>query len=170
MLTISVLCFLFVLASTAVGKPRPKLQHSARFLVAQQLNIGLAGTPMRGLGFKLEAAGHRYGVHPAFIAAVAGLESSYGAEGCRDNRLNAYGLGSCRASCARWARSWVPCFNTWGQSIGFFARWFVSRWRPGTSVWTVGYTFCPPCGFRWGSKVAYNMRRLGFTATTRYGL
>ena len=40
--------------------------------MAQRVNRGLRGTPMAGLGFELEAAGWRYHVSPALMAAIEG--------------------------------------------------------------------------------------------------
>lgn len=136
--------------------------HSRGYLTAVKLNRALVGTPMRGSGFALVLAGRKWDVHPAFIAAVAGLESSYGAAACRGNRMNVWGLSSC-------GRGWyVPQFRSWRHATEFFARWFRSRWTPAVDMWAVGRSYCPPCGSSWGERVAYRMRLLGFPATTRW--
>lgn len=104
---------------TAQAKQKPK--HSPRYLVVQQLEQQLAGTPMAGTGYALEAAGWRYKVHPAFIAAAAGLESAWGRLACSGNRWNLWGLGSCD-------RYWkVPHFRTAREAYDYYARFLRSR-------------------------------------------
>ena len=146
-------------ATSTHAKPRSNLGfHSSRFVVAGRLNRGLASTAMRGEGFALEAAGHRYRVHPALIAAIAGVESSYGAAPCSSNPRNVWGLGSCLAS-------WVPRFGSAREAAAFFARWFRSRFAGARTPYDLhGYCVtssgadCPG----WADKVAWNMRALGF--------
>lgn len=134
-----------------------------RASVALKLNRGLRGTPMRGLGFLLEREGRRAGVHPAFIAGVAGVESSYGAAMCLP--YNAWGISSC-------GNAWrAPTFGSWREGIRYAARFFKRQWPSARSPWDFhGYCVdrygndCPT----WPGKVAANMRRLGFGATVSY--
>lgn len=140
----------------------PKPKHNPRYLVATQLNQQLGGTPMANTGFALEAAGWRYGIHPAFIAAAAGLESAWGRLACRGNRWNMWGLGSCD-------RYWrVPHFESAREAYGYYARFLRERWPSARTPYDF-HGYCE-CGSRsWGSRVAWNMERLGFPATVRYG-
>lgn len=129
--------------------------------VARQLNANLAGTPMAGLGYILEAEGHRGNVHPAFIAAAAGLESAWGRIPCRGNELNVWGLGSCD-------RAWqVPHFRSWRHAIRYYARFIRQRWPSARTPYDLpGYCECGSAS--WGSRVAWNMDRLGFAPQVRY--
>lgn len=150
-MTLAALIALLLTADAHAGK---------RSDVARQLNANLAGTPLAGKGWLLEAEGHRAGVHPAFIAAVAGLESAWGRLPCRANSKNLWGLGSCD-------RAWqVPHFATWRQAIRYFARFVRTRWPYARTPYDL-HGYCE-CG-SWGSRVAWNMDRLGFPATVRYG-
>lgn len=164
MILTAVICLVAVCLLTQRSEgARPHIHHSLGYLIAAQLNLGLRDTPMRGTGFALVGEGKRWNVHPAFIAAVAGVESSYGAAYCQ--RYNGWGLGSC-------PQLWhPPTFRSWRDGISFFARWFRGRWPRSSSPYDVhGYCVdrygndCPT----WPGKVAYNMRRLGFSAVTRY--
>jgi hypothetical protein len=159
MTPILVIVILLTLAATA-NAARP--HHSPRYQVAAQLNAQLGGTPLAGHGFALEAAGWKHHVHPAFIAAAAGLESAWGRLACQGNRWNLWGLGSCD-------RYWrVPHFTTAAQAFDYYARFIRSRWpRARTPYDLAGYC---ECGSRsWGSRVAWNMERLGFRPTIGYG-
>lgn len=157
-----ILIVLALLAATTATAARP--HPNPRVDTAQRLNRALAGTPMHGLGWILEAEGRRAGVHPAFIAAVAGVESSFGAAHCTQNTYWVFGLGSC-------ARSWTPpYFTSWRQAIRYQARFLHDRWiaKGARDPWTIGRTYCPPCGNRWGDKIAHFMGRLGFPAAVTY--
>lgn len=141
----------------------PAAAHAGkRSDVAKQLNANLAGTPMAGLGYILEAEGHRAGIHPAFIAAAAGLESAWGRLACRGNKFNAWGLGSCD-------RSWTPPrFGSWRHAIRYYARFLRDRWPHARTPYDFhGYCECGAAS--WGSRVAWNMDRLGFGPNVRYG-
>lgn len=128
--------------------------------VARQLNRGLAGTPMAGTGRELEQAGREHGIHPAFIAAIAATESSFGAAACSSNRFNAYGLANCQGI---WH---VPDFQSWRDSYRFMGRFLSGRWpHADTPYEFYGYAACDAC---WGRKVAFYMRRLGFGHGVRY--
>lgn len=140
----------------------PQARAGERSQTAQKLNRGLAGTPMRGLGWILEDEGHKHGVSPYFMAAVAATESSLGRAACRNNRRNVWGLASC-------TNSWpVPYFNTWREAIGFYARFLSSRWQGHRTPYSFrGYAACSDC---WARKVSYWMRTLfGVPPETRYG-
>lgn len=141
----------------------PAAAHAGdRSDVARKLNQGLAGTPMHGLGYVLEAEGRKQGVHPAFIAAAAGLESAWGRLACRGNPYNVWGLGSCD-------RAWrVPHFGSWRQAIRYYARFIRQRWPRAYKPYDL-YGYCECGAVSWGSRVAWNMRRLGFPVTVRYG-
>lgn len=153
-------CLLLPVSAPQAREQNRKPTHSRGYLLAVKLNRALARTPMRGTGWALVSEGKRVDLHPGFIAAVAGFESSYGARMCEP--FNAWGLGSCR-------RAWTPPpFASWRDSIRFFAGWFRSRWRPSTDMWTVGRSYCPPCASGWGNAVALRMRLLGFEPSTRF--
>lgn len=147
----------------ALAAPAADAAPGPHARLAQQLNRGLAATPMRGLGYILEAEGRRYGVHPGFVAAVAAVETSYGAAMCLP--FNAWGISSC-------GRAWrAPTFRSWRDGIRYASRFLAERWlrRGVSSPWAIGRTYCPPCGDRWGDRVAWFMRRLGFPApSARY--
>lgn len=125
------------------------------------LDRGLNGSPMAGTGTELEAAGRRHHVHPAFIAAIAGTESSFGAAACASNRYNAFGLSSCGAG---WR---VPNFRSWGEAYDFMAGFLKSRWSSASTTYDYsGYAACSSC---WGRKTADWMRsRFGLSNSVRY--
>lgn len=151
-LTLTLLALLIANCATAKGG----IRHDT----ARKLNRNLAGTPLAGTGWLLENEGHRHGVHPAFIAAVAGLESAWGRLPCTHNPKNVWGLGSCD-------RAWqVPHFTTWRQAIRYFARFIRQRWPSARTPYDL-HGYCQ-CG-SWGSRVAWNMDRLGFPPVVRYG-
>lgn len=158
MTALTALIALLTLTAAAEAK-RP--HHNHRFQVAAQLNRGLSGTPMANTGFALEAAGWRWHVHPALIAAIAGTESSFGAAACSGNPRNAFGLSSCGSG---WS---VPYFHSWRQAYQFMGRFLSSRWPSARTPWDYhGYAACSSC---WGTHTAQWMNHLGFPATVRYG-
>lgn len=154
-------CWLVARSDAAAANPTHKRSgHSPGYLLAVKLNQGLAGTPMRGTGFGLVVEARRWGIQPAFIAAIAGTESSFGAQACRGNRFNAYGLASCGSS---WR---VPAFRSWRESYAFMARFLAERWpRARTPYDYYGYAACSSC---WGRKTAGHMVELGFAPVTRW--
>jgi len=139
----------------------------ARERVVKTLDATLAGTPMQRTGRELEAAGWKHGVHPAFIAAIAGTESSYGRLACRSNRYNAFGLSSCGTG---WR---VPDFRSWAQAYDFMARFLTGRTTV-TSGWPNARTPYDYRGYaasssKWGAAVSYHMERFGLGTNVRYG-
>lgn len=127
----------------------------------RRLQRGLAGTPMAGTARELEAAGRRYRVHPAFIAAIAGTESSFGFAACHSNRFNAFGLSSCGAG---WR---VPNFQSWGEAYEFMGRFLSSRWPAART--TYDYHGYAANSDSWGRKCAYYMQaRFGYGSGVRY--
>lgn len=129
--------------------------------VIARLDQGLAGTPMEGTGAILERHGRRYGVSPYFIVAAAATESSIGEAACSNNPKNVYGLASC-------VNSWpVPYFETWDESISFYARFLSERWPGHSTPYSFrGYAACSDC---WARKVSEWMHNLfGVPAVTRY--
>ena len=164
-LTVILLLALIVLVSRSDAA---RAKHSPRFLVGQALNRGLAGSPMAGTGFALEAAGWRWKIQPAFIAAIAAKESSRGVAACRNNRFNAWGLASC-------GTGWhVPTFRSWSEAYQFMGRFLSSRWPQALVPWDyagyAAYVGTPSCSSCWGTKGAGFMRDLfGSNVGTRYG-
>lgn len=156
MLTIALLVIGLTATSTTAATV-----HSGRFLVAQALNRGLAGSPMASTGFALEAAGWRWHVSPFFIAGIAATESSLGVAGC-PGTLNYWGLSSCGSG---WN---VPRFRSLAEAYEFVARFLATRWPDATSTYDYhGYAACSSC---WGAKTAWHMSRLfGVSNFTRYG-
>ena len=134
-----------------------------RRAVVAKLNAGLAGTPMKGTGIVLERAGWREHVHPAFMAAVAGVESAWGRLYCQ--RFNAWGLGSCPLL---WH---PPTFRSWAEAYDYYARFLRDRW-PSARKPSDFHGYCrTPSGAdcpTWPSSVAWNMDRLGFPPTVTY--
>jgi len=125
------------------------------------LNRGLSGTPMAGTGAELEAAGSQYGIHPAFIAAIAGTESSFGVAPCSNNPINSWGLSSCTTG---WH---VPYFNSWSEGYQFMAKFLSSRWPGARTPYDFrGYAACGSC---WGAKTSMWMKsRFGLENSVRY--
>ena len=128
------------------------------------LNRGLAHTPMRGLGLILVQEGRRRNVSPYLIAAVAGLESSYGAAPCRSNPRNVWGLASCKRGYG------IPVFRSWRQAVRFQAGLLRRGWlsKGVRDVYTIGRSYCPPCKNKWGADVGWFMRDLGGTTKVTY--
>ncbi len=170
MLTL-ILIITLAYAASAAAKPHPTHISPARERVVRMLDAGLAGTPMAGSGRALEASGWKWHVHPAFMAAVTGIEAAWGRRACRSNRFNAFGLGSCTAS-------WVPTFRSWAGAFDYYARFLTGRTSV-TSGWPAArtpYDFHGYCRTRsgaecptWPSSVSWNMERLGFGPSVRYG-
>lgn len=127
----------------------------------RRLQKGLRGTPMDGSAGELEAAGRAYNIHPAFIAAIAGTESSFGAAACASNRYNAFGLSSCGSG---WS---VPNFRSWGEVYVFMAKFLTSRWAHART--TYDYHGYAANSRSWGAKCAYWMQaRFGLGNTVYY--
>lgn len=135
-------------------------KHSPRYLTAAKLNRGLAGTPLHGLGFKLEAAGYRWKISPFFMAAISATESSLGRELCNNNPKNIWGLASC-------TNSWpVPYFETWREAFHFFGRFLVKTW-PGARTPHDFHGYA--ASSTWAYKTTYFMRALfGVGPSVRY--
>jgi hypothetical protein len=155
-LVITALIALTTIATAAAAKISPKREN-----VVHALNRGLYDTPMANTGRELEAAGWKHHVHPAFIAAIAGTESSFGAAACSGNPRNAFGLSSCGSG---WR---VPYFETWAEVYTFMARFLTSRWPHARSTYDYyGYAACSSC---WGAKTASWMRsRFGMSSSVVY--
>ncbi|MCR4340685.1 MAG: hypothetical protein NUW01_12460, partial [Gemmatimonadaceae bacterium] len=128
------------------------------------LNRGLARTPLHGLGKVLDEEGRRQNVSPYLIAAIAGLESSFGKYPCRSNPKNVWGLASCKSGYG------IPFFRSWRQAIRFQAELLRDGWlsRGVRDVYTIGRSYCPPCGNGWGAKVGWLMRSLGGPTRVTY--
>lgn len=144
-LTLVVICAVLGLVFT----PSSDAKHPHRYLVAKRLKDGLTkpyAFPLRRYAFAMEAAGHRYNVNPYFIAAIAGVESTFGKAACGGN---AWGIGSCSVT-----------FPTFKEGAFYTARLLRTGYlnRGLRDVYAVGRVYCPPCGNRWGEKVAYFMR------------
>jgi hypothetical protein len=155
-LVITALISLTTAFAATAGKISPKREN-----VVRTLNRGLYDTPMANTGRELEAAGWKHHVHPAFIAAIAGTESSFGAAACRGAPYNAFGLASCGSS---WH---VPWFPTWASAYTFMARFLTSRWPHARTAYDYyGYAACSSC---WGAKTASWMRsRFGYSSSVVY--
>lgn len=147
LLSIAVLTF----AGTATSQPeKTKPKHNHRYQVAQTLKRGLAGTPLENQYWLLEAQGHKFGVNPYLVAAIAGTESSFGAARC--NGYNAWGVGSC----ASWAS-----FATWRDAILYENKLLALDYLgPGATLVTVGTKYAA-CGTCWANATRYHMHRFG---------
>lgn len=134
------ICALPSHASTVKQKPSP------RFLVVQQLQHGLAGTPLAPYAWALEREGFRWNVSPFFMAAISGTESSFGAAACGGN---AWGIGSCVGY----------SFASFREGIAFEARmlrtfYFDAGYR---TIEQVGGRYAA-CGSCWAAKTGWFMR------------
>lgn len=133
------------------GKPKP--HHSHRFLVARQVQRGLVGTPLHGLGFVFEAEAWKAGLSPFALVGASGTESSLGAAACRANPRNIWGLGSCD-------RAWrVPYFATWPQAVRYYAAFIREHWPHARTVYEL-YGYCECGSAYWGGKTSAWMSRL----------
>lgn len=137
---------ILVATLTAAICATAKAGHSHRYEIAHRLSVGLKGTPLERYAFVLEAEGRKYNVNPFFIAAISGVESSFGAAACGGN---AWGIGSCSMSFATFADG--ARYTTRLLRTGYLNRGL-------TDVWSIGRVYCPPCGNGWGDKVAWFMR------------
>lgn len=127
----------------------------------RRLDAGLAGSPMAGTGALLERYGRMHGVSPYFMAAVAAKESTLGRAMCLD--YNAWGLSAC-------GRAWTPpSFDSWEESIAYFARYLEERWgRNHSSPYSFGSTYCPGCGSWPGDVSGFMSSLFGVGSSTRY--
>lgn len=151
-------------ARTADAAPGNVPQRAARDAVVSNLRAGVAGTPLERSLYALEAVGRRHNVSPYLMAAIAGVESGYGRRHCSQSRFWVVGLGSC-------GRAWAPpMFRNWWQAWDYFARFLRDRWigRGVSSATAIGYSYCPPCGSRWGAAVEWHMRRVGWPTRVTY--
>ena len=162
MLTVTLAALLVLaLASAASARGSTLVPQSSPRV---ELNRGLAHTPLRGLGAILDEEGRRQNVSPYLIAAIAGLESSYGLHPCRSNPRNVWGLASCKRGYG------IPYFTSWRQAIRFQAGLLRRGWlsKGVRDVYTIGSSYCPPCGNGWGAKVGWLMRSLGGPVRVTY--
>jgi len=136
-----VLALAFAMCGVGGAGASRTVKHSHRYQVAARLARGLRGTPLAGYGFAFEAEGHRWNVNPAMVAAIAGTESSFGAQACG---VNYFGWNSCN-SAAPW--------STVRASITYVTRdlrqRYMNRWGK-RDVYSIGLTYCGAgCGWRW---------------------
>lgn len=121
--------------------------------------MGLKGTPLARYAFVLEAEGKKQNVNPFMIAAIAGVESSFGAAACGGN---AWGIGSCSGSYH---------FESFASGIRFATAMLRKEYlaKGLTDIWSIGRVYCPPCGNRWGQHVDWFMRHtFGVPPTVLY--
>jgi hypothetical protein len=147
-----------------------KLARAQRYLerarslfgVASRLDRALArwDSPMSGQGTELVRHGLTYQVNPAAIAAIAGVESTFGRAACG---FNAWGLGACGRAwttislCGK-SRS-IASLESWSSGIEMTARLLSCLWpAPRTAYDLHGY--CAGCP-TWAGKVASLMRAFG---------
>lgn len=152
-MTLALALTLAATANATTGTRVPQRAHTDA--VISNLQAGLAGTPLEPGIRALEATARRHNVSPYLMAAIAGVESGYGRQHCTQNRYWVVGLGSC-------GRAWTPpSFRNWWQTWDYFARFLRERWldRGVRSATSMGYTYCPPCGSRWGAAVEWHMSR-----------
>lgn len=137
----------------ALFGPRPALadkakqKHSPRFLVVQQLQHGLAGTPLEPYAWALEREAHRWNVNPYLVASITGKESSFGAHRCG---FNPFGWGSCRGV---YFESFPDAIATVTAAL---RRNYMDAWGL-RSVEAIGETYCQ-CGSDWAVDVTWFMR------------
>ena len=157
-------CVLFVTSlvcgvAKGLGTEKPRnvsvWRAAKREQVAGKLNRGLAHTPLRGLGLVLERVGWKYGVHPAFIAAAAGTESSYGAVPCCGSHYNIWGWYG------------MPSVASWQQAFTAYARFIRQHWPSAHTPWDF-YGYCGCGTIAWGNATSRFMARLGFAPKVRY--
>jgi hypothetical protein len=123
---------------------------SYRVKVVKTLQRGLSRFPLGRHVSALESAGKKYNVNPYFMAAAAGVESTFGRQPCGENPRNIWGLGACNSV---WS---VPYFETWREAFNYYAHFLKRTWpRARTAYEFYGYSACDSC---WGSKAAYYMR------------
>ncbi len=80
--------------------------------IADDLDRGLAGTPMAGLGDRFVAAAQRNGLDPYLLPAIASVESGFGRTGFATNGShNAFGMGVTGAPNAGYR------YRSWGEGI-----------------------------------------------------
>jgi hypothetical protein len=142
--------------SAAVLEPRTSAAgHSHRFHVVLKLKDGLRGTPLARHAFRLEAEGWRWNVNPFLVAAIAGVESSYGAAACGGN---AWGLGNCGIRIASLA-----------DGIGYATKLLRTSYLDDglLTLERMGGRYAA-CGQCWADKTALHMRTLGSPLTLTY--
>lgn len=164
-LTAVIFTALFTAGQTAqAAKPK----HNHYFSNALKIKVGLryfGSIPMKNTHWALEAAGRRYNVNPALIVGIAAKETQLGRTSCL--RYEAWGLGAC-------GRAWTPpSFNSWRESIFYFARFLRTRFlnrgiNTVEGILSAGYCV-GGCG-SWASDVYRWMGplHLGFQVTYPY--
>lgn len=154
--TLGVILLLALPLAAKAAKPKVKPRHSHRFLVAQKLQRGLAGTPLSRLGFEFEKAGWKYNVNPYLVAAIAGTESSFGAAACGGN---AWGINSCATT-----------FPTFREGLWYttrlLRRFYIDLGYD--TIWEIGGRYAA-CGACWANHTLGFMRsRFGSGETVTY--
>ncbi len=165
MLTLTLAAILFPPAATTDVAQAGTPERTARDALVSNLDLGLRGTPMAGTAGKLEEAGARYGIHPAFLAGVAAFEGGFDLERHTGKTpclpFNPFGVSSC-------GDAWrAPAFRSWGHAYNYVARFLATRWPSATSVYSY-HGFCTCGATWWGGKVAAKMRQLGYPPLVRY--
>lgn len=139
---------------------------------ARRLNRALAGTPMHGQGWRLEATGRRWNISPYFIALAANRESSLGTRPCRNNPRNVWGLKSCQLGryvdiTGDGRPEQLPVFRTWGHAFTFFARYVRARFPHARTAYDFhGYCECGVTA--WAGPIEAAGRRLGWPTRVAY--
>ena len=106
-------------------------------------------SPLAGHGATFVREGHRYHVAPELVAAIAGVESTFGRAACG---FNAWGVASCQG----------VRFASWPDGIAYVSRLVRERYLDSgiVSLHAIGRVYCPPCGPKWASDVSWLMRHV----------
>jgi len=138
----------FVVIALGIA-PTSSANHGAknRRAIVATLKAGLSKDHVRPLyryAYALEAAGHRYNVSPYFLAAIAGVESTFGEEACGGN---AWGIASCGVS-----------FPTFKEGAWYTAKLLRESYinKGLTTPWAINRKYA--ASSTWGERVAYYMR------------
>jgi hypothetical protein len=154
------LVLLILLTLTLAATAAKAADHPGDRARAQAIDRALATyrSPLAGQGAAMVAAGRRHHVSAELIAAISGVESTFGRAACG---RNAWGLGSCRGF----------NFTSWPAAIDYVARLLRQRYLDQglVTLQAIGRVYCPPCGPAWPRQVSWLMRHVFHVTDTPGG-
>ena len=131
-------------------------------------NVGHADSAFYNAGEALKDIEDTYNINGLFILAIASEESAWGCYGPAKNRQNFTGMGPVKGRPSSNGRavftSVYDCF--WNTSRNLRENYMNSGL---TSLYSIGYKYCPPTAEDWADNVSSHMSRYRNSAIQLYG-